>query len=129
MIEKYFPKCPIAGPILPPAPFGHGVSIGAVPNKCGSCSMLFEGECLRHPDRYMHLDHGPCPFPGVTSPIRYSFSCEDKHFSVQVPSKCITCAYLKNDSIYQAFCSHDSDVWGDFHRSLDWGEWEPDEVS
>ena len=96
MIKEYFPACPINGPIRPPAPFAHLLSRGSVPAKCITCDKLFEGVCLRQPSRYMHLDHGPCPFPGDTTPALYTFVLEEKSLSLPVPGKCLTCEHLKN---------------------------------
>jgi hypothetical protein len=33
--------------------------------------------------------------------------------------------YLREDSIYGFICTKNEEVWGDFRRSLDWGDWEP----
>ena len=117
------------GQFVRPAPFAHLLSRGSVPAKCITCDKLFEGVCLRQPSRYMHLDHGPCPFPGDTTPALYSFVLEEESLSLQVPGKCLTCEHLKNHCIYLAYCSYESEIWGDFHRSLDWGEWQPEESS
>ena len=122
MQSKYFPACPIDGPIEPPVPFSHAASRGAVPKKCSECEHLFEGECTRYIDEvghYLHLDHGPCGIDGPTDPVPY----EDEFIraKVEIPRKCSTCVYLAVDRIPGFHCTKDSDKWGDFHRGLDWG--------
>ena len=130
MHTKYFPACPVDGPIEPAVAFGHMISRGAVPNKCSSCKHLFEGECTRASEniagRYLHLDHGPCGIDGPTDPVYY----EDKFVTakVSVPRKCLQCRFLKHDSIDGFYCSKDAEIWGDFHRGLDWGTWVPDRI-
>ena len=32
------------------------------------------------------------------------------------------------DNIYGFHCTKDANQWGDFHRGLDWGVWQPDFV-
>ena len=129
MHSRYFPPCPIDGPIEPPVPFGHMLSRGAVPKKCSECQHLFEGECLRYANevgRYLHLDHGPCGINGPTDPVVY----EDKFVTgkVEVPRKCANCVHLAVDRIHGFHCTKDAHKWGDLHRGLDWGAWEPDGV-
>ena len=127
MHRNYFPRCPIDGPIEPPVPFGHMASRGAVPKKCSECQHLFEGECTRYIEdvgHYLHLDHGPCGIDGPTDPVLY----EDEFVTskAEVPRKCAKCVFLAVDRIYGFHCTKDADKWGDFHRGLDWGAWEPD---
>lgn len=129
MHTQYFPRCPVDGPIDPPVPFSHMVSVGAVPNKCGHCDKLFEGECIRcfeQVERFLHLDHGPCGVPGPTDPVKY----EDSYITarVTVPRKCAKCGLLAVDSICGFHCTKEADKWGGFHRGLDWGAWEPDSI-
>jgi hypothetical protein len=124
MHTRYFPACSVDGPIEPAVPFAHMISRGAVPNKCSSCPFLFEGECRRTSDRYLHLDHGPCGIDGPTDPVFYEN--EFVVAKVTVPRKCAKCRFLKHDSIYGFYCNKDSEIWGDFHRGLDWGAWSPD---
>ncbi len=64
--------------------------------------------------------------PGETDPVPY----ENKYIraKVTVPRKCASCRYLCNDSIHGFYCNKDSDKWGDFHRGLDWGTWQPEIV-
>jgi hypothetical protein len=130
MYTKYFPACTVKGPIEPAVPFGHWVFRGAVPNKCSSCKHLFESECTRASEyigkRYLHLDHGPCGVDGPTDPVLY----EDQFMVaiVTVPRKCTECWFLKQDSIDGFHCGKDADIWGDFHRSLDWGAWAPNRI-
>jgi hypothetical protein len=126
MHNKYYPACPVDGPIEPAVPFAHMISRGAVPNKCSSCQFLFEGECRRMPDRYLHLDHGPCGVDGPTDPVFYEN--EFVMAKVSVPRKCTTCRFLNIDSIDGFHCGKDSEIWGDFHRGLDWGAWSPDRI-
>lgn len=127
MHHRYFPRCPVDGPIDPPIPFGHMLSSGAVPNKCGTCQHLFEGECTRYIEElghFLHLDHGPCGVTGPTDPVLY----EDKFIKAkaEIPRKCANCRFLGFDSIRGFYCGEDADKWGDLHRGLDWGAWEPD---
>lgn len=129
MYHRYFPSCPVDGPIEPPVQYGHMGSRGAVPKKCSECQNLFEGECIRHIEEvghYLHLDHGPCGVNGPTDPVYY----EDIYIAskVVVPRKCAKCVYLAVDSIYGFHCTKDPEKWGDFHRGLDWGQWEPDDI-
>ena len=126
MHSKYFPPCPIDGPIDPPVPFAHMASRGAVPNKCSKCEHLFEGECTRYMEevgRYMHLDHGPCGVNGPTDPVVYEDSFVKS--KVEIPRKCAGCVHLGIDRIYGLHCTKDSEKWGDLHRGLDWGTWQP----
>lgn len=102
-------------------------SRGAVPKKCSECQYLFEGECIRYFEEvghYLHLDHRPCGIDGPTDPVVY----EDQFVQskVEIPRKCAKCVYLGVDRIYGFHCCKDADKWGDFHRGLDWGSWEPD---
>ncbi len=127
MHHRYFPACPVDGPIEPPAPFGHMVSRGAVPKKCSECRHLFEGECVRYMDEvghFLHLDHGPCGINGPTDPVIY----EDElvRSKVEIPRKCATCVFLAIDRIFGLHRTKDADKWGDLHRGLDWDAWEPD---
>lgn len=129
MHRRYFPACPVDGPIEPPVPFGHMCSTGAVPQKCASCDHLFEGECTRNIDDvggYLHLDHGPCGVDGPTDPV--VFENEFITSKVEIPRKCSKCRFLAVAPIYGFHCTKDSDKWGDFHRSLDWGSWRPDRI-
>ena len=127
MHSRYFPPCPVDGPIDPPVAFGHMGSHGAVPAKCGQCRHLFEGECTRYIEtvgHYLHLDHGPCGINGPTDPVTY----EDEFIKakVEVPRKCSRCRFLAVHPIFGFHCTKDADKWGDFHRGLDWGTWQPD---
>jgi hypothetical protein len=129
MHHLYFPPCPIEGPFLPPVPYSHFGSRGAVPQKCSTCGHLFEGGCTRAMDevgRYLHLDYGPCDVNGPTDPVVY----ENMYLTgkVQVPRKCSTCPSLSVGMVYGFYCGRDKHIWGDFHRGLDWGTWEPDFV-
>jgi len=129
MHHRYFPPCPVDGPIEPPVPFAHMVSNGAVPKKCSECQHLFEGECTRYMEEvkdYLHLDHGPCGVEGPTDPV--VFENEFLLGKVEVPRKCSTCKYLSVSPIYGFHCTKDANKWGDFHRGLDWGSWQPDHV-
>lgn len=130
MYSQYFPRCPVNGPIDPPVAFGHMGSRGAVPAKCGQCCHLFEGECTRYINEvghYLHLDHGPCGINGPTDPVTY----EDEFIKgkADVPRKCSKCNFLAIHPIFGFHCTKDSDKWGDFHRGLDWGDWNPDFVT
>ena len=129
MHRKYFPPCPVDGPIGPPVAFSHLASYGAVPMKCSECQYLFEGECTRFMEdvgQYLHLDHGPCGVRGPTDPVSY----EDAFIKskVEVPRKCVECPHLRVDRIHGFHCHKDADKWGDFHRGLDWGIWAPDRI-
>jgi hypothetical protein len=129
MYQRYFPPCPVDGPIDPPVPFGHLGLHGAVPQKCSHCEHLFEGECLRSIDEvggYLHLDHGPCGVNGPTDPVFF-----EKEFiasKVSIPRKCAECIHLSVGPIRGFHCTKDADKWGDSCRGLDWGAWRPDHV-
>ena len=75
---------------------------------------------------YMHLDHGPCGIDGPTDPVE----SEDRSsgFKAEIPRKCSTCRYLSFDTIFGFHCTKDRRKWGDHHRSLDWGTWEPEYI-
>lgn len=123
MYKYYFPPCPIDGPIEPAIPFAHMMSSGAVPNKCNHCQYMFEGECMRYMDEvghYLHLDYGPCGIEGPTEPV--TIEHEGDPSNIEIPKKCATCEYLRGHSS----CTKDKDVWGDFNRGLDWGQWKPE---
>lgn len=125
MYRESFPKCKIEGSFKP-VEFGHMVSEGAIPHKCISCSHMFEGECLRgNPsiDGFLRLDYEPCGIDGSTEPIEIEKHQEN---SIFVPTKCESCSFLKKDDIRHYICSKDREVWGDFPRDLDWGNWKPD---
>jgi len=127
MHKYYFPRCPVDGPVNPPVPYGHMASKGAVPQKCATCRCLFEGECLRYVEqvnRYLHLDHGACGINGPTDPVLYHDGWIDS--KVEIPRKCASCSFLAVDQIRGFHCTKDADKWGDLHRGLDWGAWEPD---
>jgi hypothetical protein len=129
MHSRYFPPCPVDGPIDPPVAFGHVCLTGAVPAKCAQCPHLFEGECTRYIEdvgQYLHLDYGPCGINGSTDPV--TFENQFVKAKVEVPRKCATCRHLAVHSIHGFHCTKDSDKWGDFHRGLDWGSWRPDFV-
>ncbi len=126
MYRKQFPSCKIIGSIEP-IEFGHMLSKGMIPQKCYECELMFEGECRRNGEitgEYARLDYGKCKFEGKTNPVSIEIgknSCE-----IFVPSKCKQCEYLKKTKYRGYFCTLDNDVWADFPRSLDWGDWEPD---
>lgn len=106
MHSRYFPPCPVDGPIDPPVAFGHMGSRGAVPAKCGQCRHLFEGECTRFIEtvgHYLHLDHGPCGINGPTDPVTY----EDEFIKakVEVPRKCSRCRFLAVHQIFGFHCT------------------------
>jgi hypothetical protein len=131
MHKSYFPRCKVPGAIVPPTPFSHLGCIGAVPNKCGSCDQLFEGGCRRGMTEfgmtdYLHVDHGECAVNGPTDPVFYSSQYITS--KVTVPRKCTTCRWLENDKINGFYCAKDQEIWGDFHRGLDWGAWRPDRI-
>ena len=129
MHKRYFPRCQVEGPIDPPVEFCHGFGKGFIPNKCGTCDQLFEGECLRGGEvvgRYLHLDFGPCGIPGPTDPVYF----ENELFlaKVEIPRKCSKCMHLEVHRIYGFTCHKDRNKWGDNHRGLDWGTWSPDTI-
>ncbi|MGC4044350.1 MAG: hypothetical protein QM758_11180 [Armatimonas sp.] len=119
----------IDGPIEPPVPYSHLGSFGAVPKKCSECEHLFEGGCTRYfneVERYLHLDHGPCGIHGPTDPVFYEDAFVQS--KVEIPRKCATCYHLEIDSIHGFHCTKDAKIWGDLHRGLDWGTWQPEEI-
>lgn len=126
MHRQAFPFCTVAGP-LDPVPFAHLVFRGAIPRKCSECEHCFEGSCLRAASslhRYLDLDHGFCGIPGDSEPVQLAWP--EVPGDLEVPKKCSTCPYLKLDSVRGVVCAKDAEVWGDFHRSLDWGLRAPD---
>lgn len=127
MHRRYFPSCPVDGPIEPPVPFGHMGLHGAVPKKCSECQHLFEGDCTRYIKdigHYLHLDYGACGVAGPMDPVIY----EDNYLTskAEIPRKCSKCAFLSVNRIHGFHCLKDKDKWGDFYRGLDWGAWEPE---
>lgn len=128
MHQRYFPRCPVNGPILPAVPFNHLGLEGSVPSKCSSCAHLFEGECLRFVEQkgYMALDHGACEIDGPTDPV----TVDNKWISskVEVPRKCSTCSHLEYDALRGFTCGAQTDLWGWFRRGLDWGTWSPERL-
>jgi hypothetical protein len=73
---------------------------------------------------YLHLDHGPCGVQGPTDPVHVDG--EYLKSKVEVPRKCASCNFLAVDSIHGFHCTKDHEIWGDIHRGLDWGTWQPD---
>jgi len=129
MHHLYFPACPVDGPIDPPVPYGHMVSRGAIPNKCGRCRFMFEGGCTRFMEklhRYLHLDFGPCGIDGPTDPVIYE--TRFIRAKVEIPRKCAECRFLIHDSIRGFTCRKDEEKWGDCRRGLDWGSWSPERI-
>jgi hypothetical protein len=126
MYQYYFPTCSIEGSNDPVVPFKHFHLSGAVPNKCGSCQHLFEGEYLRAIDklqRYLRLDYGFCGIYGSTEPVLY----EDPFVvsKVEIPGKCASCIFFESDRFN---CGKYAEKWGDFPRGLDWRYWKPENV-
>ena len=125
MYRTAFPRCTVLGS-FEPVPYSHFLN-GAVPAKCSQCDHLFEGSCLRAKDQvrdYLSLDHGPCPVTGPTDPVLI----ETKYYvsKVSVPSKCRDCRYLLLDHVRGFVCNFESEKWGYFPRTLDWGLWTPE---
>jgi hypothetical protein len=79
---------------------------------------------MEQTQRYLSLDHGPCPVKGPTNPALvdslYYIS------KVYVPLKCLKCKHLLLDSIRGFVCNFERDRWGSFPRTLDWGLWSPE---
>lgn len=120
-----FPPCPVHGPILPAVP--HGYIGGAIPQKCSTCELEFEGSCQRAMSqlgRFLSLDYGPCRVNGSTQPVRY----ENQFITsrVDVPEKCTTCRFLTYLSVYGFRCGEDAEIWGRPLKTLDWGSWHPE---
>ena len=129
MYKKYFPECPVEGPIEPAVEFGHLGLNGAVPKKCAECKNLFEGECTRYIEEvghYLHLDHGFCGIAGPTDPVFYDDGTITS--KVEIPRKCSDCVFLKVEKIKGFYCSKDEEIWGYFSRGLDWGNWKPNSI-
>ncbi|WP_459212176.1 hypothetical protein [Aquimarina rhabdastrellae] len=125
MYRKSLPKCVKKGS-YEPVLYGHLCFTGAVPHKCSTCIHLFEGECTRALDKLDHLlrlDYESCHIAGSTEPIAIEVINED---SVFVPKKCVNCEHITKSDIYGYFCSYEKDIWKDFPRDLDWGDWKPD---
>lgn len=125
MYRYAFPICPVHGG-TEPKPYGHLVLHGAVPEKCSTCRFLFEGSCIRagsSVEDYQVLDHGPCPIKGDTSPVEMLGMQPAR--PLFVPRKCSSCEFLTSDPIRGFVCAYQKEKWGQFPRSLDWGNWEP----
>ena len=73
----------------------------------------------------MHLDYGPCGVPGSTEAVPVSRGDGDLAAEVHVPRKCASCPSLEASSTKGYSCRKDRNIWGDFPRDLDWGEWNP----
>lgn len=125
MHRRAFPKCEVSGPV-DPVPFRHLVS-GSIPRKCSECRFQFEGECTRAIDQvhgYLALDHGPCPVVGDTSPVQVV--TQHLRSTVSIPAKCRTCRHLEVSLDRGFTCGFESERWGWFRRSLDWGTLTPE---
>lgn len=123
MYRKAFPRCTVDGPVEPVG-FGHLGSKGAIPRKCTACRYSMEGSCTRAIEEvagYLHLDHGPCPVPGATHPVEVPSGV--KGGVITVPDKCLGCEHLE---MMRLVCNYQRERWGDFPRSLDWGDWQPE---
>ncbi len=126
MYRQAFPRCTVFGPV-DPVPYSHMLLSGAIPRKCRSCRYLFEGSCTRatvQVEGYLALDHGPCAVKGPTHPVLV----ESQYFvsKLHVPAKCKTCSYLNCSPSTGFFCGLDTEKWGHFPRTLDWGSWSPE---
>ncbi|QDT45873.1 hypothetical protein Pan241w_60010 [Gimesia alba] len=126
MYRKAFPKCEIQGP-LGPVKFIHGEFTMYIPRKCDECANLFEGECVRVVEQvegYLSLDYGPCHREGTCEPVLV----EDEFIKskVYVPEKCSHCPFLKYHRIFGFRCHEDDHIWGQYGKSLDWGNWSPE---
>ncbi|QQP94411.1 hypothetical protein [Lysobacter enzymogenes] len=120
---KAFPRCTVQGPVEP-VPYAHFATQGAVPQKCLRCGFMLEGECTRAIDQvagYLALDHGPCPVPGSGAPVRILATATQA--GGYVPGKCLGCEHL---DATKAVCNYQRSRWGDWSRTFDWGDWEPD---
>ncbi|TCI92700.1 hypothetical protein [Tenacibaculum sp. M341] len=125
MFRRSFPKCEVKGSYTP-VKYGHMFSEGAIPQKCSTCSNLFEGECLRGLDkieRLLRLDYNHCGVNGSSEPTEIEKLNDN---SIYVPKKCVECKFLKKSTIRQYFCNKEHEIWKDFPRDLDWGNWHPD---
>lgn len=141
MYHDSFPKCRRKGS-YEPVPFAHVVSEGAIPYKCSECRYICEGGCRRATWTnavFLQLDYGPCRVKGPTEPVdgpevkrteyllALNISSESGYLAAghQVPKKCATCEYIMLDGNLHYKCAQDAHIWGDFARSLDWGQWQP----
>ena len=125
MYRKSFPKCGVEGS-TEPVEFSCMVSKGAIPEKCVRCEFQFEASCTRAIDLvsdYQEFDHGPCKIAGETYPVE--MLGPNQKYTYSVPAKCVHCEFLEFDDIREFGCGFDNDIWGDFRRSLDWGNWSP----
>lgn len=87
---------------------------------------FFEGECLREHTRvggFLNLYFGPCDKMGSTKPVEIDRNGDN---TIVVPEKCLNCDRLSKSNIHGYFCSFEHEIWKDFPRDLDWGEWKPD---
>lgn len=103
----YFPKCPIKGSCAPQE-MHHLSSRFLVPEKCISCRMFSEGDCLRcaiisetspsklnnfHP---MALDFGSCGVRDIPKATRVTIVRFGQSRDVWVPVKCANCDFFSN---------------------------------
>lgn len=126
MFRQAFPRCEVPGPV-DPVPYSHFCSNGCIPRKCSTCKSQFEGGCGRGVEQtagWLALDHGPCAVPGPSDPVLI----ENRYISskVSVPRKCSHCRHLDYDGIRGFVCGWQQEMWGDFPRTLDWGDWTPE---
>jgi hypothetical protein len=123
--QKQFPSCQIKGS-LEPTEFGHMLSKGMIPKKCSECDLMFEGECLRNSEitgKYAQLDYGKCEIEGKTEPV--CIEIDYNGYETFIPLKCEHCDHLKKNKYRGYICAFEKNTWGDFPRSLDWGDWKP----
>lgn len=98
-----------------------------IPKKCSECNLMFEGECIRNSEitgEYSRLDYGKCKVEGKTNSV--CIEIDNSGYETFVPEKCVKCTHLKKDKYHKYICDFEKNIWGDFPRSLDWGDWQPD---
>lgn len=87
------------------------------------CPNLFEGECWRNRNEFMHLAFGPCPVPYdkdmTPSLIEIENRGGDDKARLKIPKKCERCRYLVWSDIRLFHCKAEGEIWGSFDRGLE----------
>ncbi len=118
MHSTVFPQCTVIGSF---EPISYSCFLrGAIPAKCENCNNFYQGGCSRafnDIQKYLSLDHGPCPVKGKTNPV-----IVDSHYyisKVYVPEKCSQCRYLELDIARGFVCNLDKkNIWQDFRLGI-----------
>lgn len=112
-MSVYIKECPFDGD-QSPVKVESSVLKFALPRKCIGCENLHEASCRVITNRLLRLDYGFCGIDGSKELV------DDPRSKRPIPTKCVTCKYLKEKPLYGLVCSKDSDLWGDIPRGLDY---------